>query len=256
MEVSFNGILRVWQRNFDVYKRFFVNRLLTSALYPLLFLLAMGYGLGKYVGEIDGVEYIRFIAPALIASSAMFAASFSTTFGTYIKMRYQKTFQAIISTPISIDSVIVGEILWGATRALIDGMIIYTITSLFGLASFPMSLLLIPFSFLFGVVFSLLGVLITALIKHIDQFDYYFNCFISLMFLFSGTFFPLSRMPQVVQKFAWFLPLTHGIQIVRPVFLGTFKPELLLDILWLIGLIIILFPIVLLRLRVQILKYS
>jgi lipooligosaccharide transport system permease protein len=186
----------------------------------------------------------------------MFTASFSMTYGTYIKMRYQKTFEAIISTPISIDSVILGEILWGATAGFIDGVIIFVVTSIFRLPAFPVSLLLLPLCFLFGIVFSILGILASGLIKHIEQFDYYFNCFVSLMFLFSGTFFPLTRMPQIVQKFAWFLPLTHGIKIMRPLFLGTVESRMFLHLIWLVGLIAVLFPLVLVRLRSQILKYS
>ena len=256
LEVSLNGVIRVWQRNMDVYRRFFVNRLITSSLYPLLFLFAMGYGVGGYIGKIEGIPYIKFIAPGLLCSAVMFAASFATTYGTYIKMRFQKTFGAIISTPVSIDEVIVGEVLWGATRGLIDGMIIYAVTVVFKLPNSLLGLLIIPFSFVFGIVFSLLGVLVTAIISNIEQFDYYFNCFISLMFLFSGTFFPLSRLPQAFQKFSWILPLTHVIKITRPMFLGRIPTHAILEFLWLIVLIIIVFPIVLVLMRKRILEFS
>ena len=256
LEVSLNGVIRVWQRNMDVYRRFFVNRLITSSLYPLLFLFAMGYGVGGYIGKIEGIPYIKFIAPGVLCSAVMFAASFATTYGTYIKMRFQKTFGAIISTPVSIDETIVGEVLWGATRGLIDGMIIYAVTVAFRLPDTLWSLLIIPFSFVFGIVFSLLGVLVTAIISNIEQFDYYLSCFISLMFLFSGTFFPLSRLPQVFQKFSWILPLTHVIKITRPLFLGEIPPNAIFEFLWLIILIIIVFPIVLILMRKRILEFS
>jgi lipooligosaccharide transport system permease protein len=255
LELSGRGVIRVWQRNFDIYIKFILNRLLTSALYPILFLFSIGYGVGYYIGEVEGIPYVNFIAPSLIVSAIMFASSFSTTYGTYIRMRYQKTFSAIIATPVSVDEVIVGEIFWGVTRGVIDGMIIYLVTLAFKLLSFPETLVFIPLFPLFGLVFSLLGILITSLIKNIEQFEYYFNCFISLMFLFSGTFFPISRLPLIFQKLSFLLPLTHATKIARAISLGKISSELLYNFFFLAGLIPSVFLLALLLMRRRIIEY-
>jgi lipooligosaccharide transport system permease protein len=256
LDLKPSTIFSVWQRNFDVYKRYFLNRFINSTLYPLLFLFAIGYGLGKFVGRIDGVPYPQFIAPALIASAAMFAASFATTYGTYIRMKFQKTFSAIVVTPASSDDVVVAEVLFGATRALFDAFFIYIITVLFGLSKSPLSLLIIPISFLTGIVFALFGILATCLITNIEQFDYYFTLFISLMFLFSGTFFPITKMAPFFQKLALLLPLTHTINLIRPLFMGRIPEGFWIHLLAHFIYISLLLPPVMILLRRRIIEYD
>jgi len=254
LSVNIFSVISVWRRNFDVYKRYFINRVINSTLYPLLFLFAIGYGLGGFVGSIEGIPYPKFIAPALIASAAMFAASFATTYGTYIRMKFQKTFSAILVTPVSFYDIALAEAFFGATRAIIDSFFILSITYILGLTKSFLSLLILPVSFLSGLVFALFGILCTCLVRNIEQFDYYFTLFISLMFLFSGTFFPLSKLSPFFQKLAQVLPLTHTINLIRPFFLGIIPPNLLFGIAAHILYLVILFPPVLFLLRKRILE--
>jgi len=144
----------VWRRNLDVFLKTWRVNLLTPAFEPVLYLLALGFGVGSYIAEIDGVPYVRFIAPALVAISVMNASFFECTYGSYVRMYYQKTFDAIVATPVSIEEVIAGEILWGATRSLISASLMLPVLVLFGVVALPSSLFLIPFAFAAGLLFA------------------------------------------------------------------------------------------------------
>lgn len=233
-----------------------MNRFINSTLYPLLFLFAIGYGLGRFVGDFNGIPYPKFIAPALIASAAMFAASFATTYGTYIRLKYQKTFSAIVVTPASSNDAVVAEVIFGATRAVIDAFFIYLITILFGLTKSFLSILILPAAFLSGITFALFGIVTTCLISNIEQFDYYFTLFISLMFLFSGTFFPLTKMAPLFQKLALLLPLTHSINLIRPFFMGKIPEQAFFYVIAHFIYIAILFPPAIILLRKKIVEFG
>ena len=135
-------VRHVWGRNLHVFLRTWKVSFLPPIFDSLFFLLALGYGLGQFVAEIDGVEYARFVAPAIVAIGIMNASYFETTYGSFVRMYYQKTFDALIATPVTIEEVIVGEILWGATKAVIYTALVLPILVLFGVVSLPSSLLL------------------------------------------------------------------------------------------------------------------
>jgi lipooligosaccharide transport system permease protein len=223
----------VWRRNLDVFVKTWTVNLLAPAFEPVLYLLALGFGVGYYIAEVDGVPYIEFIAPALVAVSVMNASFFECTYGSYVRMYYQKTFDAVIATPVSIEEVIAGEILWGATRSLISASLILPILLLFGVAALPTSLLLVPFAFFAGLLFASVGMCFTAVIPNIESINYPTFLFITPMFLFSGTFFPLSLLPSPLQAFALAaLPLTHVVNVCRALTLASGFDLLLLGLLW------------------------
>lgn len=225
--------LRVWQRNWDVFVRTFRVNFLPPLLEPLLYLLSLGYGLGIFVTQIDGVSYPRFIAPALLAVSIMNAGFFETTYSSYVRMYFQKTFDAIIATPLSIEEVITGEILWGATRSFINASIMLPVLILFGVVDLPLSLAILPFAFLAGFLFAAIGMCFTALTPNIETLNLPTFLFITPMFLFSGTFFPLSILPVPLQLIAnAALPLTHAVRITRMITLSQVTPEILLSLAW------------------------
>lgn len=225
--------LRVWQRNWDVFVRTFRVNFLPPLLEPLLYLLSLGYGLGVFVTQIDGVSYPRFIAPALLAVSIMNAGFFETTYSSYVRMYFQKTFDAIIATPLSIEEVITGEILWGATRSFINASIMLPVLILFGVVDLPLSLAILPFAFLAGFLFAAIGMCFTALTPNIETLNLPTFLFITPMFLFSGTFFPLSILPVPLQLIAnAALPLTHAVRITRMITLSQVTPEILLSLAW------------------------
>lgn len=232
---------RVWQRNFSVYTKLYKSSMVLNFVEPVLYLIALGIGLGAFVREINGIPYINFIAPGIIASSSMFAATFECTYGTYVRMTYQKTFDAILATPVNIDDLIAGELMWGATKSLIYGTIITIVISIFGLVDSAWIVLAIPFLFISGVIFAEISVMFVSIVPGIDSFNYFYTLFMTPMFLFSGIFFPLEGLPPIISKIAFFTPLYHLVNICRSFSSG----KLLIagwDLIWILAVVIILAP--------------
>jgi lipooligosaccharide transport system permease protein len=188
---------------------------------PILYLLAMGYGLGRFLQQMEGMSYVEFIAPGLVISSAMFAASFECTYGSYLRMIYLKTYDAIIATPLNIEDVVAGDILWGTTKGLFNGMIMFLVVWAFGLVDsswaigIPLLILLVSF------LFASLSMITTAFVPGFEAFNYYITLFLTPMFFFSGVFFPLTKLPAWVTVLSRFLPLTYAVEISRALIYGT-----------------------------------
>jgi lipooligosaccharide transport system permease protein len=244
---------RVWQRNFTVYTKLYKSSIVLNFVEPILYLAALGLGLGAFVQQINGVPYIKFIAPGIIASSSMFAAIYECTYGTYVRMTYQKTFDAILATPVNINDLIAGELMWGATKSLLYGTIIIIVISLFGLVDSPFIIFAIPILFVSGLIFAEISVIFTAVIPGIDSFNYFYTLFMTPMFLFSGIFFPLDNFSPIVAKIAFFTPLYHLVNICRAFAAG--KPAYCTwDNVWLFAVVIILAPYPFRLMRKRIIK--
>ena len=222
-------VWRVWRRNFDVFMKTAGVNFLPSILEPILYLVAFGFGLGALVENIGGIPYVRYIAPALVAIAIMQGSFFECTYSSFVRMYFQKTFDAIIATPISVEEVIAGELLWGATRALINSTAVLAVVAAFGLVSTPLFLLVPLLAFMGGLMFGALGMCFTALAPNIDSFNYPIFLLITPMFLLSGTFFPL---PTSVQTVSLALPLTHVVNITRFLVVGRIQNFLLLGVIW------------------------
>lgn len=235
----------VWRRNYDVFMKTYKVNFIPPIIEPILYLLAIGFGLGLLINEqIEGHSYPEFLAPALIAIAIMTASFFECTYASFVRMYYQRTFDAIISTPLNVDEVITGEILWGATRSTISATIMLGVVTVFGLASYPACLLVIPFSFLGGLLFGALAMCFTAVTPRIDSLNYPTSLFITPMFLVSGTFFPLSSLPMGVQQFAnAVVPLVHVVDITRAMTWGNLTAGLLLNLAWIVVVTFVFFLI-------------
>lgn len=247
--IEITGRVRsVWQRNLDAFLRTYRVNFIPPFIEPVLYLLALGFGLGTYIETVDGIPYPVFIAPALVSISVMYSSFFECTYSSFVRMYYQKTFDAIIATPVSIDEVIAGEMLWGATRGMIYATLMLPVLLIFGVVAMPSSLLLIPFAFLAGLLFASIGMCFTAITPGIDALNYPSFLFITPMFLFSGTFFPLDLLPEPIQYFALAaLPLTHVVSINRAITLPAFSPMNLLSLAW-IAVATVLFFLLAIRL--------
>ncbi|MBW3582542.1 MAG: ABC transporter permease [Euryarchaeota archaeon] len=208
-------------RNRDVFLKTWKVNFIPPIVEPVLYLLALGYGLGALIEEVNGMPYVVFIAPALITITMMQSAFFETTYSSYVRMFFQKTWDAVVATPLTIEDIMVAELLWAGVRSVIYSTIMATVVALFGLLSFPSALLIIPIAFLVGMVFAGLGLMASAKVPAIDSFSYVFYLFITPQFLFSGTFFPLEQLPDPIEHAALALPLTNAVILVRSASLGT-----------------------------------
>ena len=239
----------VWYRDVKVWTKFYKASILGNLGEPLLYLLAMGWGLWRMVGTVDGIPYIEFLAPGLICSAAMYAATFECTFGSFTRMTRQNTFDAILATPVSLEDIVAGEILWGATKGFLSGTAMLLVMSLFGLVKSYWAVLALGLAFLIGLLFASLSMIVTARAAAYDFFSYYFTLAIAPMFLFSGIFFPITNLPGWAQTFAWFLPLTHGVTASRALFSGNVSWVIAGDLLWLFAFFTVAFIIALRSIR-------
>jgi lipooligosaccharide transport system permease protein len=199
------------------------------------------------------VPYVKFIAPGIIASSSMFAAIYECTYGTFVRMTYQKTFDAILATPVNIDDLVAGELMWGATKSLLYGTIIIIVISLFRLVDSPLIVFSIPMLFISGLIFAEISVIFVAIIPGIDSFNYFYTLLMTPMFLFSGIFFPLDNLPPIVSKIAFFTPLYHLVNISRGLAMGGFTASFW-DIVWMLVVAVLLAPYPFRLMRRRILK--
>jgi lipooligosaccharide transport system permease protein len=161
--------MRVWQRHFSVYTKLYKSSIALNFVEPVLYLVALGFGLGAFVKEVHGKPYIQFIAPGIIASSSMFAATYESTYGTYVRMTFQKTFDAILATPVNIDDLVAGELIWAATKSIFYGTIIIVAISLFGLVESPLIIMLLPVLFVSGLIFAEISMACVAVVPGIGS---------------------------------------------------------------------------------------
>ncbi len=253
MGISYRS-LRVWQRNRDVFFKLWQTEIPGFFAEPLLILLAMGVGLGTYVTMEGAQRYIEFIAPGIVAGYAMFSASSECTYSSFVRMEYQKTYDAIITTPLSIEDVIAGEILWGTTRSLLTACAVMAVAAIIGLVNSWWALLVLPLAVLSGLMFSSIAMLFTSLVPSMYTFNYYFTLFITPMFFFSGIFFPLSAFPTTVQNLTWIAPLTPVADLTRALWNGQPGDATWWGLAIIVGLTAIFFPLSLVRMRRRLLK--
>jgi len=248
-DISWPLVVRVFQRNLKVFLKTWKTNIMFNFIEPILYLWAMGFGLGVYVTRIHGLPYINFLAPGLIASSAMFATSYEMTYDSFTRMNYQKTFHAMVATPISMDDVVMGEILYGTFKGLLYGAVFLIVNLLFGLVKSPLALLVPVPLILLAVTFSILSLIWTSLAPTYDSFGYFFTLLVSPMFLFSGIFFPVESLPAGVRFLTWLTPLFHAVEVIRPLVLGEVTRSTLGHLAWLTGFVLltIRLPLVMVR---------
>lgn len=187
---------------------------------PFLYLLVLGYGLGQFVGEVQGLPYMVFLASGVICTSAVNSASFESMYSAYTRMDVQQTWLGMLTTPVSVKEVVFGEAIWAATKSIISVTAILIVASVLGLVADFWALLVIPVAFITGLCFSSLALLVTSFAKGYDFFLYYTTLVITPMVLLSGVFFPIDTLPALIVSFAKLLPLYHAISIVRPLMTG------------------------------------
>jgi lipooligosaccharide transport system permease protein len=225
-------LFSVWYRHFRVYTRHLLSNGLPPFLEPLFFLLAIGIGLGLYIDKMQGLPYFQFLASGIIIPPAMYTASFECTFGTFIRMEFEKVYDGMLASSINCKDLLLGEILFAATKSLFFSGAVLLVITLFSGATFPSypSALFAPVGgFFVGIMFSAFSLFVTSFIKTINHFNFYFTGLLTPMFFFSGIIFPIQNLPYAAQLIAEFLPLTHATRIVRSFCLNSYTPYLLFD---------------------------
>lgn len=235
MTVSLPHALAVWKRNATMYRRTWMLNLLPNFFEPVFYLLSIGLGVGAYVHQMGGVPYAQFLAPGLVCVAAMNGASFEVTYNIFVRLTFEKQYDAMLTTPIEPADVLVGEVLWAITRACVYGGCFLIVLIVAGYAPLPRALLVVPVIPLAGLLFSAIGVSFSLRIPTIELFSFYFTLFLTPLFLFADVFFPLAeRLSPGWLRVAEVLPLLHPVRLARAAFGGTASPILLWDLAYVV----------------------
>lgn len=239
--ICLQSVLSVWWRNAIMYSKTWKLNILPNFFEPVFYLLGLGLGVGFYIQQIGGVPYPVFLAPGLIAIAAMNGASFESTYNVFVRMNYNRTYDAIIATPVNENEIVLGEILWAVTRAVIYGSAFYLITYLFGLipSGLPSLGVLIGIG-LTGYLFSVIGMAFAFTTPVIDLFSVYWTLFLTPLFIFSDTFFPIKE--RLSPEWLWIpevTPLFHAVRLTRSFTTGTFTNVFIWDCLYMIGVAVL-----------------
>jgi lipooligosaccharide transport system permease protein len=240
---------RVWRRDLRVFSYLWKGALLPTFLDPVLYLLAMGFGLGTYLTSVNGIPYKDFIASGLVASAAMWATAFETTYNVHFRMNEYRLYDNMLSTPVEVEDLVAGEMAWAVTRALIYSTVFLAIIAAFGLIGSWWAIATPLFLGIGAACFAAIGLSFTAVVARVDYFSYYYTLFVTPMFLFSGIFYPLDRLPDWTRVVAWFTPLYHLVRITRELILGPDAASVLSNALWLLVVTAALFAIPVIYMR-------
>ncbi len=225
----------IWRRHLLVWKKVAATSIIGHIADPMIYLLGLGYGLGSLLPEMGGTSYLVFLAAGTVCYSTMNSASFEALYSGFARMHDQRTWEAIMNTPVTLDDIVLAEVLWAASKAMLSGVAVLVVIYLLGLSHSVLTLWLIPLSLLVGLSFASLGLIMTALAPAYDFFMYYFTLVITPMMLLSGVFFPASQLPPFWQGVSSALPLTHAVELARPLMVGALPPGALLHIAALLG---------------------
>lgn len=229
----------VWFRHVLVYTRNLVSNGLPPFMDPLIFLAGVGLGLGRYIVSMDNLPYIQFLGSGLLVTSSMYTSAFECTYGTFIRLEFDKVYEGMLSAPITTSDLIIGEILWAGTKGLFFSFAVCVVFAVFGVIPFSASVFAPIVGFLTGLMFGALSLLITSFVNTINHFSFYFTGVLSPMFFFSGVIFPISNLPKILQPVAWILPLSHPVAIARALTVGHLSSSLLLNLFYIISLTVI-----------------
>lgn len=210
----------IWARNMLVLRKMMGPSIVINFGEPLLWLVGLGFGLGMYIGGQMDMPYLTFLASGFLAASAMNTATFEALFGVFTRMVPQKSYDAMLASPIEIADILAGEVLYCATKSVIHGTGILIVAALLGAVSGWQALWVLPILFLVGLTFASLALIMTAFAGSYAYFSYYTTLVMMPLMMLSGVFYPISALPEVMQKILYGLPLIHAVQLVRPLMAG------------------------------------
>jgi lipooligosaccharide transport system permease protein len=218
------AIAGVMARDVVIFRRYWKATTFSSVVQPIIYLLAFGLGFGSLLPHIGHVKYTQYVATGVVATAVLFSSAFPGMFNTFIRWQYQRTYDALLAAPVDVEELVTAEILWISIRAGVYGMAPLLVGIAFGLTPTAGMLLVPLIGFVTGFGFAGFGVLIAAVAKTIDNFNYVTSAVLTPMFLVAGTFFPIAALPPVLRTIAHFNPLYHCVALVRDVSLNIFLP--------------------------------
>ncbi|MCP1838274.1 MULTISPECIES: ABC transporter permease [Bradyrhizobium] len=211
--------IAVWRRNFLAWRKVALASVLGNLADPITNLFGLGFGLGLIVGRVEGTSYIAFLSAGMVATSAMTSATFETMYATFARMGANRTWEAILSTQLTLGDIVLGELVWAATKSILAGTAIGIVAAVLGYASWPSVLYVMPTVALTGLVFASLAMVVISLAPSYDYFVFYQTLIITPMVFLCGAVFPNSQLPSSFQHVAGLLPLAHSVDLIRPAML-------------------------------------
>lgn len=233
--VNLRDACAVWQRHGEVYLRLWKMELAAPLIEPVFMILAFGWGLASLIAsDVGGLPYLAFVGAGVLSFAAISRALFESSYGSYFRMVYQSTFDAVLATPVEVESLALAEILWATSKAFIDAVIILCVLAVFGAATSAWAFFA-PLPLVLGAFFaSAISLGVTAHIHDIDSYNLYLNVYFATIFI-CGVWFPVDVLPAALQWLAWAIPLTSAIDISRAFLTGTIKPRHLVEALYLVA---------------------
>jgi lipooligosaccharide transport system permease protein len=220
----------VWRRNSLVWRKLAIPSILGNLADPMLYMLGLGYGLGAMLSDMGGMSYIAFLAAGTVCSSTMMTASFEAMYSGFSRMHVQRTWDAIMNAPVTLDDVVLGEAVWATSKSLLSGTAVLLVAWALGLTQSWLAWWVIPIVFLTGLAFSGMGLIMTALSPSYDFFMYYFTLVMTPMMLLCGVFFPIAQLPAPIQAVTQVLPLAHAVALARPLMYGAVPADIALHL--------------------------
>jgi lipooligosaccharide transport system permease protein len=210
------AVMGVMSREVANFRTFWKATTFSSVLEPIIYLLAFGIGLGStVVDRVDGLEYVEFVGTGMVATAVIFSSALPAMFGTFVKYKFQNTYDAILAAPVDVEELVTAEMLWIGIRAGFYGCFPLLVAIAFGLDPAPGMLLVPLFCFITALGFAAFGIAVAGTVSKIDQFSYVTTLFVTPLFLVAGTFFPIDDLPEGFQAASQLNPLHHLVELVR-----------------------------------------
>lgn len=243
------GYQKVWSRNFYYFRKTWLVTAFWTVLEPLMYLGTFGFGVGSFITQVNGMSYVDFFFSGLLCSTAVLVSYFESTYTNYTKLIHQKLYSSWLLTPLEANEIILGEILWGATKGFIGALGVLVVSVVFGLVKSWMFVPALIIIAVLGFIFSCVGMIFTSYAKNYDSFIFSTSGLLIPMTLISGTYFPIDSLPILLKALTYLFPLAHAVDIVRGLMMGSFKLIYLLQFLYLIAAAILLFKFAVNRLE-------
>lgn len=216
---SFRLCMHITLRNWTVYRKDLVANISPTVADPALIMVSLGFGLGAYLTNVEGMSYMQYLAPGLTVATALFTSFFESSYGFFVRMTYENVFKAMLTTPIGVREVVFGEMIWVGLKGAVMAICVAIVLAVFGMMANPFYIpLLALVGFLVALPCGAMGLLATALVNNINQFQTVYSFIIAPLYFLSGIFFPISQMAGPVRIVAEFFPLIHGVKLAQAIF--------------------------------------